>query len=104
MAVCTNCGKEFDRIGTNCPFCHAKLGVSSVTSKEQRDSFHGRYDDKSKGLMILSMICPIYGFIDYYKNKDEYPLRTSSAITGAFIGTIIYLLIITLIIYLILFK
>lgn len=103
MAVCTNCGKDFDRIGTTCPYCHAKLGVNSLTTKNKVDSYKG-YDEKSKGLMILSIIVPLYGFYEYYKNREEYPLRTSSAIIGSFIGTIIYLFIITIIIYILLFK
>ncbi len=104
MAVCTNCGKEFDKIGTSCPYCHAKLGVTSVASKSMVNKFHGRYDDKNNRLMILSIFIPLIGFIEYYKNKDEYPLRTSSAIIGAITGTIIYLIIITVIIYLLLFS
>lgn len=104
MAVCTNCGKEFDKIGTSCPYCHAKLGVITVASKKSINRFKGRYDDKNKNLMILSIFIPVVGYIEYFKNKDEYPLRTSSAIIGAFIGTIIYLIIITIIIYLILFR
>lgn len=103
MAVCTNCGKEFDRIGTNCPYCHAKIGLSGVTTKKNVDKALG-YDDKSKGLMILSIIVPIYGYYEYYKNREEYPLRTSSQVIGAFIGTVIYLIIITIIVYLLLFK
>ncbi len=104
MAVCTNCGKDFDKIGTTCPYCHAKLGLTSVASKKTVKSFHGRYDDTNSGLMILSGFIPVIGFIEYAKDKEDYPLRASSAIKGAFVGTIIYLAIIALIIYLILFK
>ena len=46
---------------------------------------------------MLSMICFPYGLYFYFSNKNEYPMRSSSALGGAFVGILAVAIIITLV-------
>ena len=97
MAVCLKCGKEVSLMGRECPYCHTPMNYHNLRDdsiKNVKDLDTG-YDAKSDRLMYQSIFIPI-GIIAYLKNKDENPLRASSALGGLMIGIIILLVIITL--------
>lgn len=97
MAVCLKCGKEVSLMGRECPYCHTPMNYHNIRDdsiKNVKDLETG-YDAKSNSLMYKSIIIPI-GIIEYLKNKDDNPLRASSALGGMMIGIIIVLIIIVL--------
>ncbi len=98
MAVCTNCGASYDKIGRNCPYCHAPVALASVTSSKDASKYKGNYDSQNTKLMVLSVIVSSLGYIYYFINRENYPLKSNSALSGALIGTVIKLIIITIII------
>lgn len=98
MAVCTNCGKSYDKIGRNCPYCHAPVALTSVTDSKSVSGYKGDYDGKSNTLMVLGVIISTFGYIYYFINRENYPIKSSSALGGALIGTVIKLIIISIMI------
>lgn len=98
MAVCTNCGASYEKIGRNCPYCHAPVALASVTDSKSVESYKGDYDGKNNNLMIFSVIISTFGYIYYFINRDNYPLKASSALGGALVGTVIKLIVITIVI------
>ncbi len=98
MAVCTNCGASYDKIGRNCPYCHAPVALASVTDSKSVSEYKGDYDGKSSNLMVFSVIISTFGYIYYLIKRETYPLKANSALSGALIGTVIKLIIISLII------
>lgn len=98
MAVCTNCGASYDKIGRNCPYCHAPVALASVTDSKSIDKYKGDYDGKNNRLMIFSVIISSFGYIYYLINRENYPLKANSALSGALVGTVIKLVIISIII------
>lgn len=104
MAVCTNCGASYDKIGRNCPYCHAPVALTSVTDSKSVNSYKGDYDGQNTRLMVISVIISSFGYIYYFINRENYPLKSNSALSGALIGTVIKLIIITLVIIISMFK
>ena len=104
MAVCTNCGASYDKIGRNCPYCHAPVALTSVKDSKSVNSYKGDYDGQNTRLMVISVIISSFGYIYYFINRENYPLKSNSALSGALIGTVIKLIIITLVIIISMFK
>lgn len=98
MAVCTNCGASYDRIGRNCPYCHAPVALTSVTDSKSVDKYKGDYDGRSTKIMVFSVIISSFGYIYYFINREDYALKSNSALSGALVGTVIKLIIITVVI------
>lgn len=104
MAVCTNCGASYDKIGRNCPYCHAPVALANVTDSKSVDRYKGDYDGKSTRLMAFSVLISSLGYIYYFINRENYPLKSNSALSGALVGTVIKLIIITVVIMVNLLK
>ena len=102
--ICLTCGKNVTTpLARECPHCHAPISVNNVTNKEAVDKMKNEYDCKDNNLMILSMLLFPYGLYFYYKNKDDEPLRSFSALGGAFLGIIAICIIVTVILLISLF-
>lgn len=91
MAICRNCGKDIEVVGVECPNCHTKVMASSITDKESVKHFKMDYDARSNSLLLLCVVVPIVGYVYYFLNRSERRLASSSALTGALIGTVIIL-------------
>ena len=104
MAICLKCGKQVSLMGRECPYCHTPMTYTNLVDdsiKNTKDLDTG-YDQKSQKLLYKSIFFP-YGIYSYLTNKDEYPLKASSALGGAMIGIIITLLLIILIMVAVMF-
>lgn len=97
MTICTNCGKDIRVVGRSCPYCNAPIIMGNITNKKAIDEQDNVYDCKDNKLLMLSMICFPYGLYFYFSNKNEYPMRSSSALGGAFVGILAVAIIITLV-------
>lgn len=94
--ICLTCGKSVTTpLARECPHCHAPITVDNVTNKEAVSKFKHDYDCKDSRLLWLSVFLFPYGLYFYYKNKDEQPMRSSSALGGAFMGIIALCIIVT---------
>jgi DNA mismatch repair protein MutS2 len=69
--------------------------LNNITNKSAVDKMKNEYDCKDDKLMILSMFLFPYGLYFFYKNRNDEPLRSSSALGGAFLGIIIICIFIT---------
>ncbi|MCX4364832.1 MAG: hypothetical protein OSJ70_03570 [Bacilli bacterium] len=98
MAVCTNCGASYEKIGRNCPYCHTPVALTSVTDSKSVDKYTGDYDSAKTRLMVFSVIISSFGYIYYFINRENYPLKSNSALSGALVGTVIKLAIIIIVI------
>ena len=88
--ICLTCGKRITTpLARECPHCHAPISVNGITNKAAVDKMKNEYDCKDNRLMWLSMVLFPYGLLFYFKNKEEQPMRASSALGGAFMGIII---------------
>ena len=52
------------------------------------------YDAPNNKLLLLSVLIPIIGFIYYFKNHFNSPLKASSGMGGALIGCLLYMILI----------
>ena len=105
MAICLKCGKSVNLMGRECPYCHTPLSMNNLVDdsiKNVKDIETEEYDQKSQKLLYRSIFFP-YGIYSYLTNKDEYPLKASSALGGAMIGIIITLLLVILIMVAVMF-
>ena len=94
--ICLTCGKSVTTpLARECPHCHAPISVNNITNKAAVDKMKNEYDCKDDKLMILSMFLFPYGLYFFYKNRNDEPLRSSSALGGAFLGLIIICIFIT---------
>ena len=98
MTVCLNCGKSISTVSRECPFCHTPITVNSITNAEAIKDFKHDYDCKDDKLMIISAICFPLGLFYYFTKKSDSPLKSASALGGAFIGIILFAIIVSLII------
>lgn len=98
MAICLKCGKQVSLMGRECPYCHSPLTYNNLVDDSIKNvkDLNVDYDQKSNTIMYKSMFIP-YGIYLYLTNKDEYPLKASSALGGVMIGVIILLAFIILI-------
>ena len=104
MAICLKCGKSVSLMGRECPYCHTPLTYNNLVDDSIKNviDLNSEYDQKSKKLLYRSIFFP-YGIYSYLTNKDEFPLKASSALGGAMIGIIITLLIVILIMIAVMF-
>ena len=99
MTICLTCGKNINTpLARECPFCHAPLSVDNLTHKAAVDKFKHDYDCKDNKLLWISFFVFPYGLYFYSKNKEESPMRSSSALGGALLGIVLWLIVITLLI------
>ena len=52
------------------------------------------YDAPNNRVLLLSVFIPIIGFIYYFKNRFNSPLKASSGMGGALIGCLLYMILI----------
>lgn len=97
MTICTNCGKDIRVVSRNCPHCNAPIVIGNITNKKAIKENDNVYDCRDNKLMITSILFFPYGLYFYFSNKSEYPLRSSSALGGAFVGILAVAIIITLV-------
>jgi len=95
MAICLKCGKSVNLMGRECPYCHTPLSFGNLVDDSIKNvkDMNTEYDQKSMSLLYKSIFFP-YGIYSYIKNKDEFPLKASSALGGALLGIIFTLFII----------
>lgn len=91
--ICLTCGKNIETISRECPYCHTPISVGNVTNKDLVKQNKIDYDCRDQTLTIISAICFPYGLYYYLTKKDEYPLKSNSALGGAIIGIIIIVII-----------
>lgn len=96
MAVCVNCGRTISTISRECPFCHTRITIGSVTTMKEINEQKNEYDCKDNRLLLLSILFPIIGIVYYFIKKDEFPIKASSALGGSFIGIIVLAIFISL--------
>ena len=104
MAICLKCGKQVGLMGRECPYCHAPLTYNNLVDDSIKNvkDLNVDYDAKSNTILYQSIFIP-YGIYLYLINKDEYPLKASSALGGIMIGIIITLFLIILLMVAIIF-
>ena len=99
--ICLTCGKNITTpLARECPFCHAPITVTNVTNPEAVKKLSNIYDCKDNKLLWLSLFLFPYGLFFYFKNKEEYPMRSSSALGGALLGIVLVCIVITIIVLL----
>lgn len=97
MTICLTCGKSISTpLARECPFCHAPLSVDNLTNKAAVDKMKHDYDCKDNRLLWISFFIFPYGLYFYFKNKNESPMRSSSALGGALMGIVLCLMLLTL--------
>ncbi len=97
MTICVNCGREIKVIARNCPYCNKPIGISSVTTKDSIKRLRNDYDHKSNRLFLLSVFIPFLGLILYKIKVEEEHLKATSALSGFFVGSIMYLFLLAVI-------
>ena len=92
MAICLKCGRQVGLMGRECPYCHAPLNFNNMVDDSIKNvkDLNVDYDAKSSTIMYKSIFIP-YGIYLYLINKDDSPLKASSALGGIMIGVIILL-------------
>ena len=97
--ICLTCGKTITTpLARECPFCHAPIAINNVTNAEAVKKMDHLYDCKDNRLLWLSVFLFPYGLYFFLRNKEEYPMRSSSALGGALMGLVLVCMIITVIV------
>ena len=79
---CHNCGKEVSENDAFCASCGASIGSSGPNRIAQ-------VDKGSAGWTVLGFFFPLVGLILYLVWKDEKPVSSKQAGTGALYGVIV---------------
>ena len=87
---CSHCGSEILQAAVVCPQCGCS--VAGVTAAQDKPSFI---------LDILSVLCPLLGFILFCVFHNNYPKKAKSVGIGALLGVTIYIGFPILLVYLI---
>lgn len=96
MTVCLNCGKTINNVSRECPHCHKPITFGGIASENDVKHNKIEYDCRDSKLTLISAIIFPYGLFYYFKNKSEYPLKSNSALGGAFIGIIVIAIIVSM--------
>lgn len=92
--ICLNCGKTINIVSRDCPYCHAPINMNTVTNLDTVKEKGNDYDAPNNRVLLLSVFIPIIGFIYYFKNRFNSPLKASSGMGGALIGILLYMILI----------
>lgn len=104
MAICVNCGKTFGNVSRECPYCHAPIVMNNITSMKNIKSEDNNYDCKSNTLLTISAIVPIIGLVYYFMKRDEYPIKSSSALGGFLINILIIVIFVVVLLLAMMMK
>lgn len=73
MKYCSKCGKEIMDEAVVCPNC----GCTVRNFKQFKPTYH-YYDDISIGLVILSVVIPLFGIIYWCLKHNETPTKAKA--------------------------
>ena len=81
---CRSCGKEIPENTAFCPYCGTPLAAPVFPSATVSPTV--KEDKASVGLIILSFLIPIVGWILYFTKKAATPKAAKQYCTWAWVG------------------